>query len=73
MCGGGGGAGISSGRVYVHIEKFIEGGGYVHDVKFMGGYYVHVAKFMGGIMSTYTNLSRGGVRKDIGLRSALLR
>ena len=34
-CVGGGGG--SSGRVYVHVVKFI------------GGDYVHVAKFMGGL------------------------
>ena len=39
----------------------IHRGDYVHAVKFIGGGdYVHVAKFMGGIMSTYSNLSRGG-------------
>ena len=42
--------------VYVHVVKFIGGRGGGGG----GGDYVHVAKFMGGIMSTYTNLSRGG-------------
>ena len=40
--------GISSGRVYVHVVKFI--GGLSPCCKIHGG----------GIMSTYTNLSRGG-------------
>ena len=49
MCLGVGG-GISSGRVYVHVVKFIGGGErgvYVHVAKFMGD-YVHVYKFEQG-------------------------
>ena len=43
------GGGISSGRVYVHVVKFI--GGIVSMLQNSSGDY---------IMSTYTNLSRGG-------------
>ena len=48
------GGGGSSGRVYVHVVKFIGGG------------LCPCCKIHGGIMSTYTSLSRGGVvRGDI--------
>ena len=44
--GGGGGREISSGRVYVHVVKFMGGGGGLCPCcKIHGGDYVHVYKF----------------------------
>ena len=62
MCVGGGGG--SSGRVYVHVVKFI--GGLCSRCKIHRGDYVHVAKFMGDFVYVYNfgqgggGLSRGG-------------
>ena len=51
------GGGISSGRVYVHVVKFI--GGLCSRCKIHRGDYVRVAKFMGDFVYVY-KFGQGG-------------
>ena len=60
---------ILSERVYVIVVKFI-GGDYVHVVKFIwGGGIMSIPRNSRGIMSTYTKMSRGGCPGDFALHS----